>query len=195
MKTQTLALAVCLGLCMPLFAQHSGAGHTPYAGMQDRPIKSLSDNDINELRRGGGWGLALPAELNGMPGPSHVLELKDKLSLSAAQVTQIQKLFDDMKKAAIPVGERLIAAEEAIEKAFASGRVDEPSLRRLLVAAEAARTELRFIHLSQHYKTTPMLTRDQVKAYNVLRGYADDPCKNIPQGHDPEMYKKHMGCK
>jgi len=195
MKTQTLALAVCLGLCMPLFAQHSGAGHTPYAGMQDRPIKSLSDNDINELKRGGGWGLALPAELNGMPGPSHVLELKDKLSLSAAQVTQIQKLFDDMKKAAIPVGERLIAAEEAIEKAFASGRVDEPSLRRLLVAAEAARTELRFIHLSQHYKTTPMLTRDQVKAYNVLRGYADDPCKNIPQGHDPEMYKKHMGCK
>jgi Spy/CpxP family protein refolding chaperone len=195
MKTQTLALAVCLGLCMPLFAQHSGAGHTPYAGMQDRPIKSLSDNDINELRRGGGWGLALPAELNGMPGPSHVLELKDKLSLSAAQVTQIQKLFDDMKKAAIPVGERLIAAEEAIEKAFASGRVDEPSLRRLLVAAEAARTELRFIHLSQHYKTTPILTRDQVKAYNVLRGYADDPCKNIPQGHDPEMYKKHMGCK
>ena len=130
-----------------------------------------------------------------MPGPSHVLELKDKLSLSAAQVTQIQKLFDDMKKAAIPVGERLIAAEEAIEKAFASGRVDEPSLRRLLVAAEAARTELRFIHLSQHYKTTPILTRDQVKAYNVLRGYADDPCKNIPQGHDPEMYKKHMGCK
>jgi Spy/CpxP family protein refolding chaperone len=195
MKTQTLALAVCLGLCMPLFAQHSGAGHTPYAGMQDRPIKSLSDNDINELKRGGGWGLALPAELNGMPGPSHVLELKDKLSLSAAQVTQIQKLFDDMKKAAIPVGERLIAAEEAIEKAFASGRVDEPSLRRLLVAAEAARTELRFIHLSQHYKTTPILTRDQVKAYNVLRGYADDPCKNIPQGHDPEMYKKHMGCK
>ena len=195
MKTQTLALAVCLGLCMPLFAQHSGAGHTPYAGMQDRPIKSLSDNDINELKRGGGWGLALPAELNGMPGPSHVLELKDKLSLSAAQVTQIQKLFDDMKKAAIPVGERLIAAEEAIEKAFASGRVDEPSLRRLLVAAEAARTELRFIHLSQHYKTTPILTMDQVKAYNVLRGYADDPCKNIPQGHDPEMYKKHMGCK
>ena len=195
MNTQTLALSVCLGLCMPLFAQHSGAGHTPYAGMQDRPIKSLSDNDINELKRGGGWGLALPAELNGMPGPSHVLELKDKLSLSSAQVTQIQKLFDDMKKAAIPVGERLIAAEEAIEKAFASGRVDEPSLRRLLVAAEAARTELRFIHLSQHYKTTPILTRDQVKAYNVLRGYADDPCKNIPQGHDPEMYKKHMGCK
>jgi hypothetical protein len=49
--------------------------------MQSRAIKSLSDNDINELRRGGGWGLALAAELNGMPGPAHLLELKDKIPL------------------------------------------------------------------------------------------------------------------
>lgn len=195
MKTKSLLLAVCLGLSMPLFAQHSGAGHAPYAGMKNRPIKSLSDKDINELRRGGGWGLALPAELNGMPGPSHVLEHKDQLGLNSAQVAEIQKLFDDMKKAAIPVGERLIAAEGAIEKAFESGSVEEVTLRRLLANAEAARTELRFIHLSQHYKTTPILNKDQIKAYNVLRGYAAEPCQNIPQGHDPEMYKKHMGCK
>ena len=30
-------------------------------------------------------GLALAAELNGYPGPSHVLELADKLELSAEQ--------------------------------------------------------------------------------------------------------------
>lgn len=179
---------------MPLLAQHSGAGHAPYAGMQNRPIKSLSDSDLIELRRGGGWGLALPAELNGMPGPSHVLAHKDQLGLNSAQVAEIQKLFDDMKKAAIPVGERLIAAEGAIEKAFESGRVEAVTLRRLLANAEAARTELRFIHLSQHDKTTPILSKDQIKAYKVLRGYAQDPCQNIAQGHDPEMYKKHMGC-
>jgi hypothetical protein len=58
-------------MCMPFptLAQHSPVGQTPYAGMQNRAIKSLSDNDINELRRGGGWGLALAAELNGMPAP------------------------------------------------------------------------------------------------------------------------------
>jgi len=46
-------------------AQH--AGHTPnapYAGEEHRAIKSLSDEDIAELRRGGGWGLAKAAELN-----------------------------------------------------------------------------------------------------------------------------------
>lgn len=41
--------------------------------MQSRAIKSLSDNDIKELRRGGGWGLALAAELKGMPGPADLL--------------------------------------------------------------------------------------------------------------------------
>ena len=56
--------------------------------MQSRAIKSLSESDIQELRRGGGWGLALPAELNGMPGPVHLLELKDQIPLATDQVPQ-----------------------------------------------------------------------------------------------------------
>ena len=99
-----------------------------------------------------------------------------------------------MRKAAIPTGERFIAAEKALDAAFASGKVDETSLRRLLFETESARSELRFIHLSQHYKTMQFLTTEQIKRYNILRGYADDPCKNIPAGHNPEMYKRHMGC-
>jgi len=194
LKVKTLLLALLL--CTPLstLAQHGHAGQTPYAGMQNRAIKSLSDNDINELRRGGGWGLALAAELNGMPGPAHLLELKDKIPLAGDQVDKTQVLLDEMRKAAIPTGERFIAAEKALEAAFASGKVDETSLRRLLADTESARTELRFIHLSQHYKTVQFLTPEQIKRYNILRGYADDPCKNIPAGHNPEMYKRHMGC-
>lgn len=46
---------------------------TPYAGMQSRQIKSLSDRQIADLRAGRGMGF--PVELNGYPGPSHVLEV------------------------------------------------------------------------------------------------------------------------
>jgi Spy/CpxP family protein refolding chaperone len=194
---QTNTLFLLLALCLPAstWAQHSHGASMPYAGMQNRAIKSLSDNDIKELRRGGGWGLALVAELNGMPGPAHLLELKDQIPLTPDQVAKTQALFDDMRKAAIPAGERLIAAEAAVEAAFAAGTVDESSLRRLLTEAESARTELRFIHLSQHFKTVQFLTPEQIKRYNILRGYAEDPCKNIPAGHNPEMYRRHMGCK
>jgi hypothetical protein len=38
------------------------------------------------------------------------------------------------------------------------------------------------------------LKPEQIKRYSVLRGYAEDPCKNIPAGHNPEMYRRHMGC-
>jgi len=114
--------------------------------------------------------------------------------LAADQVTKTQVLLDEMRKASIPTGERLIAAEKALEAAFAAGKVNEPSLRNLLAEAESARTELRFIHLSQHYKTVQFLQPEQIKRYNILRGYAEDPCKSIPAGHNPEMYRRHMGC-
>ncbi|HRQ36135.1 MAG TPA: hypothetical protein PK361_11105 [Chiayiivirga sp.] len=190
-------LSLLLALTLPAGAQHDPARHaaqTPYAGMQAREIKSLSPADIEELRRGGGWGLALPAELNGVPGPAHLLELKDDIPLRPDQVAAIQALYDSMLGEAIPAGERLIDAEAVIERAFASGEVDEASLRTLLAAAGAARTELRFIHLSQHLRTVELLDAEQIARYKVLRGYADDPCANIPEGHNPEMYRRHMGC-
>jgi Spy/CpxP family protein refolding chaperone len=193
-KASTYLLSFAIFLPLSSLAQHSHGPQTPYAGMQNRAIKSLSDSDIHELRRGGGWGLALAAELNGMPGPAHLLELKDQIPLTADQVTKIQALMDQMRKAAIPTGERLIAAEKALEAAFAAGKLNEASLRRLLAEAESARSELRFIHLSQHYKTVEFLKPEQIQRYNILRGYAEDPCNSVPAGHNPEMYKRHMGC-
>ena len=193
-KTTICLFALTFGIPIAALGQHGHGTQTPYAGMQSRAIKSLSDQDILELRRGGGWGLALAAELNGMPGPAHLLELKDQIPLTQEQVARTQALFDEMRRAAIATGERLIAAETALEAAFAKGAVDEVALRRLLADSESARTELRFIHLSQHYKTVQYLRPEQIKRYNILRGYAEDPCKNIPAGHNPEMYRRHMGC-
>jgi len=47
----------------------AAAQHQPYAGMQSRPIKALSEQQIGDLKAGRGMGLALPAELNGYPVP------------------------------------------------------------------------------------------------------------------------------
>ena len=124
-----------------------------------------------------------------MPGPTHLLEFKDQIHLTADQVTKTQALLDQMRKAAIPTGERLIAAEQALEAAFAAWKLDETSLRRFL-----AKAELRFIHLSQHYKTVQFLKPEQIKRYNILRGSAEDPCNSVPAGHNRVMYKRHTGC-
>ena len=192
---------VCVFL-LPLLVALSPAGPaaaadnppSPYAGEETRPIKSLSADDLAELRRGGGWGLAKAAELNGMPGPAHLLELKDRIPLTASQVSAIAAIFDEMRAAAVVEGERLIAREEALEAAFRDRNIDEHSLRTMLSEIGMARTALRYTHLAAHLKTLPLLTGDQIARYNVLRGYAGDPCANPPKGHDLEMWRKHNDC-
>ena len=192
----SFAFAVLLATAFPALAQHAGHGGaaSPYAGFESRPIKALSDADLEELRRGGGWGLALAAELNGMPGPAHLLELKDQIGLSPDQVAQVERLFAAMQANAVAAGARLIAAEEALEAAFRKGGVPEPELRALVDAAGQARSDLRFVHLSQHLATPPLLTAHQIAEYNRLRGYGANPCAAVPEGHNAAMWRKHNGC-
>lgn len=176
-------------------AQH--AGHTPnapYAGQERRAIKSLSDKDIAELRRGGGWGLAKAAELNGLPGPLHLLELGDEIALTPEQIDAIDHVFQEMRTDAIDEGERLILREQALENAFRDRVVTDGKLRKMLGAIEESRGKLRYIHLAAHLKTPDILTAEQIDRYNTLRGYDADPCKDIPEGHDPAMWREHNGC-
>src|SRR4030081_3756596 len=89
---------------------------TPYAGMQSRPIKALSDQQVADLKAGRGMGLALPAELNGYPGPMHVLEHADALGLTPDQRSRTMALFNAMKAEVVPVGERLIEQETKLDR-------------------------------------------------------------------------------
>ena len=192
-KAATMVFATALAL--PALAQHGGHGAaSPYAGEQRREIKSLSAEDIAELRRGGGWGLAKPAELNGMPGPAHLLELKERIPLTPDQVKAIDALFQAMRRDAIAEGERLIAHERALDNAFRNRAVTHESLREMLAAIEASRAALRYVHLAAHLATPALLTEAQIARYNQLRGYGVDPCANVPAGHDPALWRRHNGC-
>src|ERR1700710_2533807 len=99
-------------------AASSASAQMPYAGMQTRPIKALSEQQVADLKAGRGMGMALAAELNGYPGPSHVLELSDKLTLSEDQKVRIKQLFDSMKAESVPLGEQLLAQEAALNQQF-----------------------------------------------------------------------------
>lgn len=166
-----------------------------YAGQENREIKSLSEDDIEELRNGGGWGLAKAAELNGVPGPAHLLEMKEEIGLSPGQIDKIEALFTQMRDQAVVLGNELIDRERELNNHFAQDTINEELLRDLLERIAQVRAQLRFVHLSTHLKTPDIVTAEQIALYNELRGYSsDDPCTNIPAGHDPEMWKKHNNC-
>ena len=194
-----IALLILPILMLAVNAQANDDSHSKgskYAGEEKRSIKSLSPDDIAELKRGGGWGLAKAAELNGVPGPAHLLEMKDKIPLTEDQVMAINKTYMQMKEQAIKQGERLIVLEQELELQFRSGSITPDALRASLTKIANVRMELRFTHLATHLKTPDILSKDQIRKYNELRGYSNpDPCANIPEGHNAEMWRKHNGCK
>ncbi len=173
------------------------ADHTSaYVGQESRAIKTLSDSDIDELRNGRGWGLAKAAELNGVPGPAHILEMKAEIGLTPEQEAEVQAVFDEMNAEARVLGERMIDQEWALNQAFLNGEVTEESLARMVGEISQTLADLRVLHLGTHLVTPGILTAEQIGQYNDLRGYlsGDDPCENIPEGHDEALFKLHNDC-
>ncbi len=173
----------------------SSSHHSKYAGQENRAIKSLSAEDIAELKRGGGWGLAKAAELNGVPGPIHLLEMKDEIGLDETQRAAIGAIYRRMKSRAIHHGERLINLERRLESGFRDRTITDALLRASLSAIAEAKKELRYVHLAAHIETLKVLSEKQIRTYNALRGYSKpDPCANVPKGHNAEMWRRHNNC-
>jgi Spy/CpxP family protein refolding chaperone len=164
--TASIALALTPGISLAQSQQ-------PYAGLEGRPIKALSEQQLSDLRAGRGMGLALAAELNGYPGPMHVLELADALGLSDQQRAKMQNLFAAMRAEAIPLGDKLIAQEAELDRQFAQKTISPASLGSLVGAIGATQAELRQTHLKYHLSTTEILTPAQVQRYGEVRGYKD----------------------
>ncbi len=197
MKNNNFLLGVLLFFLIP-FCAYSASEHShksKYVGEEKREIKSLSESDIEELEKGKGWGFAKAAELNGVPGPIHLLEMKKEIRLSSEQIQKIEDIYQKMKKQAIPLGLELIELERRLNNHFANRTITDNLLHKLLGEIVQVRKKLRYAHLSAHLKTPDILSFEQITLYNQLRGYSsNDPCKNIPEGHDPQMWKKHHNC-
>lgn len=149
----------------------SALAQQPYAGLQNRTIKTLSDQQIADLNAGRGMGLALAAELNGYPGPIHAIELAEQLHLSADQVEKLKSLFEAMKAETIPLGATLISQERNLNDDFANRTVTIASLEVATQRIGATQAALRAAHLKYHLSAVAILTPEQVAQYNGLRGY------------------------
>jgi len=196
MKTNVTILILILMLIPMSILSAADDSHTSkYAGEEKREIKSLSETDIEELKAGKGWGLAKAAELNGVPGPAHLLEMKAEIDLSTQQIRAIEDIYQKMKHEAIALGLELIELERALNHHFANRTITDELLRQNLQEIARVHRQLRYVHLSAHLNTPDILKSEQITLYNKLRGYSsDDPCENVPKGHDSEMWKKHHNC-
>lgn len=176
-NTHALSLVLLAALSVPAMAQHHGhhshhAAHSsPYAGMQNRVIKALSEEQIAGLKAGKGMALAMAAELNGYPGPAHTLELAEQLQLTDEQTARTQQLFADMESQAKAAGLEVIEAERALDTLFRDKQATPEAVSAAVTKAALAQGKLRETHLRYHLSMMDVLTAEQIAAYNQLRGY------------------------
>ncbi len=169
---------ILLSILLSMSAQVIAIEQMPYAGQQNRTIKALSTSEIEGLKNGKGMGLAKAAELNHYPGPRHVLDEANKLSLSNSQLSKTNNLFDEMKKEAMMVGEKIIFAERELDALFARKKISKIKLKEKLLEIGKYRTQLRFVHLKTHLEQKKILSSRQIKHYDMLRGYNGDAAKH-----------------
>jgi Spy/CpxP family protein refolding chaperone len=189
-----IILCCFLSFSFLLIADEKESHKSNYMGEINRLIKSLSAKDIEDLTLGNGMGLAKAAELNGYPGPKHVLEMQEQLFLEKEQLTSINQIFEEMKSQAKSQGQILISLEKELNDYFSNTTITNDNLEKISKKIAEAKSNLRYIHLSAHIKTTEILSKNQIKKYNQLRGYADNPCEKIPDGHNKEMWMLHNEC-
>jgi len=136
---------------------------TSYAGLQQRPIKALSAQQIDDLRAGRGMGMALAAELNDYPGPRYVLDLSNKLGLTPAQRKRVSRLF-------------------------AQKRAGDAELRSITAVIARRNGDLRYVHLGYHLSVRGLLSDRQIARYATLRRSEDQSDKKSPE---PGRHRGH----
>lgn len=169
MKSATLILSIAFAASATALA--APPAPSPYAGQEMREVKALSADEVRDLLAGKGMGLAKAAELNGYPGPAHVLELRSELGLTPAQLTQTEARFAAMQADAQALGRELVERERALDRLFAGREISPEALSTALADIGALQGRLRNVHLQAHLDQTRILTPEQIARYGELRGY------------------------
>jgi Spy/CpxP family protein refolding chaperone len=165
------ALMLCAGLGSAE-AQHGGHGPV-HSGTGGPPPHLLAEQCTTAFEQnvasGRGFGMAFVADQNGYPGPLHVLELKDRLKLTADQEARVQTMLKAMFAESTPKSARLLDAEAKLRRLFVSGQADEAAVRAAVAEVETARTDVRLVHLMFHLRTREVLTDEQRRLYHEAR--------------------------
>ncbi len=163
-----------------LMTHHHSIGGAPASNLRSRyavlpgtAATGLLPEEVEGLVSGKGMALALAAEVNGYPGPRHVLDAAeaDQLPLWPEQRAAFKRLNAQMLEEAQAKGQEILQAEAHLAQRFREGPIDEASLRASLEHIGQLRAELRFIHLRTHLTARALLTAEQLDQYNIVRGY------------------------
>jgi hypothetical protein len=169
-KYYLFLIFIFIGGCSVHQTEHN---HSQYAGQEKREIKALSDEEKQNYLEGNGMGFAKAAELNGFPGPKHILENEADLDLSSEQKKAVEKSFQTMKTKAVDLGELIVKKEKELDQIFENGNINDELLKEKTREIAELQGDLRNTHLLAHLEMKKLLSTEQVTKYKKIRGYTN----------------------
>jgi hypothetical protein len=100
-----------------------------------------------------------------------VLAMAAELGLTDEQRARLTGIYADMLEQAQWLGARIIEKESTLDRRFSHRNIDEETLRAMTLELGNLYGELRFVHLAAYLTTDAALTKEQIDAYDHLRGY------------------------
>ena len=164
---RSILLALLLATALPVAAQDEAAEPATAETADTRPT-GLMPRQERMLREGRGMGQARAAEINGYPGPRHVLEQAETLELTDEQRAATAQLVARVREQAPALGQRIVAAEAELNAMFADGTVTRETMEAKLAEIAELRAELRAVHLNAHLDQAALLTDAQKAAYRPM---------------------------
>lgn len=163
-----IVIVIAAAVALPAAAQPSS-----YASLQSREVKALSPEETADLLKGRGMGASMAAELNGYPGPLHVIELADSLQLSVPQRAAAEEMVGRMRTESQALGRDIVGREQALDRTFAAGAAEQSAIAAEAEEIGRLRGRLRAVHLRAHLDMRSILTDAQIQTYAASRGYGD----------------------
>jgi hypothetical protein len=130
--------------------------------------QGITSSEKEGLLKGDTTGQYLVAEQNRYPIPEKVLSFKEQLGLTKAQVKKIEELLQNLPVSAQVKGQEIVDAEEDLSHAFATGTINDKTLRTKVEKIGKLRAELRFAYLQVCLKVKQILSANQNERYKEL---------------------------
>ena len=170
MKRIPIASAI-LFWCLAMSSEAAESVPSPYAGEESRVVKSLSAEDVAELRRGGGWGLARRRSSTACRGRSTCWSSRTRSRSLASRWPRLPRSMNECARRRLRKARISLPPSGHSTTRFATERSRRKAFGKMLAAIASSRARLRFVHLSAHLETPALLTHEQIARYDALRGY------------------------
>ena len=158
---------------LPLSAQQqqSGGQQSGGSGMKcmKKDMKKGMKKGMKKKGMQGGHGAGHLAEMNGYPGPKHVLEFIEELDLSAEQVSQLRKLRTEVTVQSLELSDQIKDLRTKLKGVFAEKKATENGVRTIVSEISELQGRLDMVHLAAHLRAKGILSDEQTAKYYNLR--------------------------